>query len=564
MATDYLKYLNQGATRNLPLSPELTQALAFLPELGIQAEVFSGGQPAKGSGGARVGSVRHDHGNAADVFFSRDGRRLDWANPEDRPIFEEIVRRGKANGITGIGAGDDYMAPASMHIGFGSPGVWGAGGKSANAPDWLVAAYGGAPAPTQMADGGGDATLAGGSGNDTLTTGGSMPTSNPGGLGGLGGFVQSDAFGDILSSLGRSLLESPSNAPLSGFGVAMDANQNRRLKQNQIDQDRADQESQRSALELALRSQGLNAEEARAYSFNPSAANVAIAGQGENKTKAWLKSTYPDLAEQVDAGLPITEGLRIAGERRKAEAGGSDESFFGNPVATENPDGTISYGQIGNKGTFKPISLPEGQSFAPPTRSVDTGTEIILLDQAGNVISRTPKQNRQEAADTAAGTVEGRVGAERAASASSDATNAQNALDLINSIRNDPYLERGVGFSSLANSIPGSGGYDFANKVEQAKSGAFLQAIQQMKGLGALSNNEGQAATSAITRMNTSTSEEAFKSALDDYEKIVRQGLARAQANGGGSSPPAAPPPAAASAAPSPRRKFNPATGTIE
>ncbi|MBN7755493.1 hypothetical protein JYP46_01535 [Nitratireductor aquimarinus] len=139
--SDWLKYANQGATRSMPLSGDLTSALSFLPELGVQMEVFSGGQPAKGSGGARVGSTRHDHGNAADVFFYKDGRRLDWSNPEDVPIYEEIVRRGRAAGITGFGAGEGYMRPGSMHIGFGGEAVWGAGGKGANAPDWLRNAY---------------------------------------------------------------------------------------------------------------------------------------------------------------------------------------------------------------------------------------------------------------------------------------------------------------------------------------------------------------------------------------------------------------------------------------
>ncbi|GAA0613214.1 hypothetical protein [Paenochrobactrum glaciei] len=141
----WLRYANQGATRNLPLSPQLQTAFGgFLPQMGVSMEVFSGGQPAKGSGGSRVGSVRHDHGNAADVFFYKDGRRLDWANPNDLPIFQDIVRQGKQAGITGFGAGQGYMQPGSMHVGFGTPGVWGAGGSGKNAPSWLTEAYGGA------------------------------------------------------------------------------------------------------------------------------------------------------------------------------------------------------------------------------------------------------------------------------------------------------------------------------------------------------------------------------------------------------------------------------------
>lgn len=150
MAFDWVKYANQNATRRLPLNDQLAQAMSFLPQMGVTMEVFSGGQPAKGSGGARVGSVRHDDGNAADVFFYKNGRRLDWSNPQDLPIYQDIVRQAKQAGLTGFGAGPGYMQPGSMHIGYGNPGVWGAGGSSRNAPSWLVEAYGGAPTGNPM------------------------------------------------------------------------------------------------------------------------------------------------------------------------------------------------------------------------------------------------------------------------------------------------------------------------------------------------------------------------------------------------------------------------------
>ena len=143
---EWIVYQNQGATRNQPLDPSLADAFGFLPEMGLQMEVFSGGQPAIGSGGARVGSERHDHGKAADVFFRQNGQRLDWANPEHVPIFQDVVRRARAAGVSGFGAGPNYMQPGSMHVGFGTPAVWGAGGKGTNAPGWLREAFGNAPA----------------------------------------------------------------------------------------------------------------------------------------------------------------------------------------------------------------------------------------------------------------------------------------------------------------------------------------------------------------------------------------------------------------------------------
>ena len=139
--SSWLQYDNAGATRNKPLNPKLEQSLAFLGDMGVQMKVFSGGQDAAGSGGKRTGSTRHDHGNAADVFFIKDGKQLDWRNPADIPVLQQIVSRAKSNGVTGFGAGDGYMQPGSMHIGLGTPAVWGAGGKGSNAPSWLRDAF---------------------------------------------------------------------------------------------------------------------------------------------------------------------------------------------------------------------------------------------------------------------------------------------------------------------------------------------------------------------------------------------------------------------------------------
>lgn len=152
---EWLRYNNKGATRSKPISDDLQKRLGYIGDMGLTMEVFSGGQDGIETGSKRrVGSTRHDHGNAADVFFYKDGRRLDWANEADRPVFEEIVRRGRASGVTGFGAGPGYMQPGAMHIGMGAPGVWGAGGKGANAPVWLKAAFNNPwtdPAPAAVA-----------------------------------------------------------------------------------------------------------------------------------------------------------------------------------------------------------------------------------------------------------------------------------------------------------------------------------------------------------------------------------------------------------------------------
>jgi len=56
---------------------------------------------------------------------------------------------------------------------------------------------------------------------------------------------------------------------------------------------------------------------------------------------------------------------------------------------------------------------------------------------------------------------------------------------------------------------------DFTAELQSLKAQTFLPAIQAMKGMGQLSNAEGEALTKAIGALDTSMSEEAFKASLE-------------------------------------------------
>lgn len=132
---------NQGKSiRNLPINMKLRRVLLRAANAsGVEVvEVISGGQPATGKN--RTGSHRHDHGNAADLRLRIGKRLLNFMIPRDLPIVEAFVTAAAASGATGIGAGSKYMGPSTLHIGFGSRSVWGAGGMHTNAPKWLVRA----------------------------------------------------------------------------------------------------------------------------------------------------------------------------------------------------------------------------------------------------------------------------------------------------------------------------------------------------------------------------------------------------------------------------------------
>lgn len=133
----------QGSTRNQPISNQLR---SILLQAGISAQVdevivISGGQCARGTCQRRVGSTRHDLGNAADLELWRGNRPLIFTSSNELPVFEAFVRAAASLGATGIGAGPGYMGGKQrIHVGFGSKAVWGKDGKAANAPAWLKAA----------------------------------------------------------------------------------------------------------------------------------------------------------------------------------------------------------------------------------------------------------------------------------------------------------------------------------------------------------------------------------------------------------------------------------------
>jgi hypothetical protein len=146
-----------GAIRNKPISAQLKDVLDAAAQVaGVDTiNIVSGGQDALGEGTQRTGSTRHDRGRAADLQLLVSGRTLTFTDESAPAAVRTFVTAAAAAGATGIGAGVGYMGNSTIHVGFGgsvsdtSKLTWGAGGKSANAPQWLrAAAEAGWSAPT--------------------------------------------------------------------------------------------------------------------------------------------------------------------------------------------------------------------------------------------------------------------------------------------------------------------------------------------------------------------------------------------------------------------------------
>jgi hypothetical protein len=312
---------------------------------------------------------------------------------------------------------------------------------------------------------------------------------------------------------------------------------------------------------------GIDPREMRQQALWNGLANAGFALMGSNNlgdvgqaALAGINQGRDQYMDEALLGYRLNQDAQEAERRRQEEA---DQAAALEMFPPEMQPIVKAYPQIGQEYLQRqylpdpePVNAPQAQSYAP----------IMYRDRNGNVRYGIPMSDgsfrevqspdgaqffgpQEKAFETSAGAASGKITTEQRLSAPADISAADQALDLLRQIRENPYREQGTGFTSYGNILRGSGGYDFQNLVEQAKSGAFLTAIDQLKGMGALSNMEGQAATAAVTRMDTATSEEAFMNAVNDYEKIVIAARQRAIQRGGGAVPP---PPGGGGGAPDP------------
>jgi len=82
------------------------------------------------------------------------------------------------------------------------------------------------------------------------------------------------------------------------------------------------------------------------------------------------------------------------------------------------------------------------------------------------------------------------------------------------------------GFGFLG-TFPGSRARDFTSRLDNVKAQVFMQAFETLKGAGAITEPEGEAATKALANLDTSVSEEQFKKNLQIYLDTIKRGYER-------------------------------------
>ena len=101
----------------------------------------------------------------------------------------------------------------------------------------------------------------------------------------------------------------------------------------------------------------------------------------------------------------------------------------------------------------------------------------------------------------------------------------ERGLETANRLLEHPGLEAAVGTSSILPTRPGSDAADFEAELAAFDAQIFSQAVETMKGLGALSEAEGRKISAAAGALSPTMSEKAFKRSLT----TIRDGMQAAR-----------------------------------
>ncbi|NTF43067.1 phage tail tip lysozyme [Rhizobium rhizogenes] len=221
-------------------------------------------------------------------------------------------------------------------------------------------------------------------------------------------------------------------------------------------------------------------------------------------------------------------------------AAGNDKEFFGTTVPYYDANGALHYRQLSKSGDGKDLDFGPGATAAPPTRTIDTGTELVTVGPGGQEISRVPKQNQTEAQQKAVGTETGKNDVAAKAGLPAVEAAGNQMLATIDSLANDDYLPSMVGPVNSRRWNMSAASERVQSKMDQINGQAFLQAYNTLRGGGQITEVEGAKATAAMGRLNTAQNLQDYKEALQELRDIVAQGVTRARQKAGQSVEPQA------------------------
>jgi hypothetical protein len=320
--------------------------------------------------------------------------------------------------------------------------------------------------------------------------------------------------------------------------------------------------------------------------------------ENENMLRAMLAD--PATAQGVLAGDPTmlarlagmgTQGLQVAAPLM-AQAGQRQYqqdrlAMDRERLAQEIAHRRASLAQAAMAQNADPAAVREWQHFnslSPEDQSryllmkraqpfLNTGTAFVRPDAVtGEPAATVDRDVRGEASEREIGKAEG----ERIAAAPREIAVAERNIGLVDAAINHPALRAATGILSWTQYGRGTPMYDFGQRMKQIEGTAFLQAFQDLKGGGHITEIEGIKATQAIARLSSGQSAEDLRQSLRELRELLEKGRESAQRAAAMNARNPAPSPQAPGTIPGPGgvgtaeppaprvRVWNPATGRLE
>lgn len=114
--------------------------------------------------------------------------------------------------------------------------------------------------------------------------------------------------------------------------------------------------------------------------------------------------------------------------------------------------------------------------------------------------------------------------------AESEIRTIEGTLNTLGKILSSEGLSGFSGWDQLRSMNPGSDAANVKAWIEQLQSQNFLTAVDQMKGMGALSENEGKKLAGSVAALDSSMSDEAIKAELEYIQSTLKEAAEKIKA----------------------------------
>jgi hypothetical protein len=202
------------------------------------------------------------------------------------------------------------------------------------------------------------------------------------------------------------------------------------------------------------------------------------------------------------------------------------EQQLGRPLT---PDEDIQIQMVARNGLQKGVGFNEGQ-IAPIAGAEQASAAMAYAPERAEQTARTEQSFQQEALGGM-----GKEFSEKVGKSASVIRSADYAVNTIDSIIGAPGFESNFGISSWLPNIPGLAAADSSAMLEQLGGQTFLQAYNDLRGGGQITEAEGQKATQALINLKAAQSADQVREnllILRDFIGKIRSGAMQMQQQG--------------------------------